>query len=180
MFVFSEIQIVHLPHSLIVKAKEFARNVVSTTNYTDSNQYSVAKITDDHMISKLGEEAVKIVYSSIANVVGPDYKIYAGKYKSWDHDLYVDNIGLAVKTQKKTTANKFGLSWTFQAGTYRRDTILSTPEAWVCFVEYDDTSATNTCYVYPAMQIKKIKFKEPVLLKLRGHKKVVYADDMER
>jgi hypothetical protein len=167
-----------LPKNVILKAHEFAHKVVSTTNYSDSNQYSISKIQDDHMISKIGEEAVRVIYEKEHIVKGPDYAIYFGKQKSWDHDLYVNDEGLAVKTQKRSTAQRFGLSWTFQAGPYRRDSILDQPNAWVCFVEFDDTSSTNTCYVYPAFQIKELDFKDPILQKLKGFKLVVYAKDL--
>jgi hypothetical protein len=179
MKVYSSITPVILPNDLVLKAADFAARVVNTTNYTDSNQFSKAKIQDDHMISKLGEEAVRLVYEKGHTVKGPDYEIYIGKHKSWDHDLYVDDEGLAVKTQKRSTAKRFGLSWTFQSGPYRRDSILDSPNAWVCFVEYDDTSSANCCYVYPAFRIKDLQFKDPILDKLKGYKQVVYESDLE-
>lgn len=170
---------IEIPKELVDKAKRFAVAVVETTNYSDSNQFSKQKITDDHFISKVGEEAVKIVFSKYTNVKGPDYGIYDVKSKSWDEDLYIDDLGLAVKTQKRTAALRYGLSWTFQAGSFRRDKILNNPEAWVCFVEYDDVNAGNFCYVYPAFQIKELKFRDPFLAKLKGHKLVVYATDLK-
>ena len=48
-----------LDPALILKAKKFAEAVVSTVDYTDSNQSIKTKIKDDHFISKIGEEAVK-------------------------------------------------------------------------------------------------------------------------
>jgi len=170
---------IEIPKELVDKARQFAVAVVETTNYSDSNQFSIQKITDDHFISKIGEEAVKIVFSKYANVKGPDYRIYQAKQKSWEEDLYIEHLGLAVKTQKKTAAMRFGLSWTFQASTYRRDKILNKPEAWVCFVEYNDMTNGNICRVYPAFQIKELHFKEPFLAKLKGHKLVVYATDLK-
>ncbi len=169
---------VSIPNELIDKARKFAIAVVETTNYGDSNQFSKTKITDDHFVSKVGEEAVKIVFSEYADVEGPDYNIYEGKRKSWDDDLFINGRGLAVKTQKRTAALKYGLSWTFQAGNIRRDSILDNPEAWVCFVEFDDMHEGNICNVYPVYQIKELKFKDPFLEKLKGHKLVVYARDL--
>jgi hypothetical protein len=88
----------------------------------------------------------------------------------------VDGLGLAVKTQATSLARKFGLSWTFQAGTYRKDPILNNPNAWVCFVEFNET--TRQCRVFPPYQIKELTFGEPKLEKLRGSKKVVYAESL--
>ena len=171
---FSEIQQVNLDKKIVLLAWDFAGKVTATTNYSDSNQTLLKKIKDDHFVSKLGEEACKIVFSKYANVAGPDYTIYPGDRKSWQEDLMIDSVGLAVKTQRRTAAKKYSLSWTFQYGAKRKDTLLHNPEAWVVFVEYDDTAPYN-CYIYPPYQIKNLIFQEPKLLHLKNHKKVVYA-----
>jgi len=161
----------------IKRAKKFAEAVISTVNYSDSNQRNNAKIQDDHFVSKLGEEAVRILYEQ-ANfqVKGPDYVIYEGKKKSWEEDLYIDDIGMAVKTQKRSSANHYGLSWTFQCSEKRRDPVLKDPLAWVCFVVFEDIGSQN-CLVYPAKQIGALKFRPPKLKYLIGKKQVVYAED---
>lgn len=176
---FNTIQQVAINHLTIQRAKNFARQVAITTNYADTNQLSAIKITNDHFISKIGEEAARLVLSSYAPVTGPDYAIYHGKAKSWNDDLYINGTGLAVKTQKRSMAQKFGLSWTFQAGPTRSDIILKNPEAWVVFVEYDDF-AGDICYVYPPLQMKTLTLAEPVLDKLKGFKKVVYATSLPK
>lgn len=158
-------------------AWDFAGKVTETTNYSDSNQSLLKKIKDDHFVSKLGEEAAKIVLSEFGVVKGPDYMIYEAKQKSWDDDLFVNNIGFAIKTQRRTAAKKYSLSWTFQSGTMRKDSILQRPLAWVIFVEYDDTQPYN-CHVYPPYQINNLIFDVPKLAHLRGHKKVVYAETL--
>jgi hypothetical protein len=117
------------------------------------------------------------VFSKYVPVSGPDYTIYHGKEKSWSDDLYINKIGLAVKTQKRSMAQRFGLSWTFQSGPARCDVILRKPDAWVVFVTYDDISG-NVCYVYPPFQMKELTLGEPVLEKLKGFKKVVYANTL--
>lgn len=170
---------VQLLQDLIARARQFAVAVAETTNYGDSNQFSKQKITDDHFISKLGEEAVRVVFSNYATVKGPDYGVYEAKNKSWEDDLFINEVGLSVKTQKKTSALRYGLSWTFQAGSFRRDKILNNPESWVCFVLYDDVASGNVCHVYPPFQIKELVFRDPVLDKLKGHKLVVYGADLK-
>lgn len=87
---------------------------------------------------------------------------------------------IASKTQTKSSADKFGLSWTFQCGKQRKDTILDQPESWVCFVQCDDSNTQYNCIVYPPIQIEEIKFGKPKLLKLRGEKLVVYAEENQR
>jgi hypothetical protein len=179
---FTVIQTVVLSPELIAKARDFAKRVTPTigspgSGYRDTNQFDLKKIENDHFVSKAGEEAVRIVFEKFGRQVkGPDYHIYEGKQKSWDSDLYIDGLGLAVKTQSVVLSKKFGLSWTFQAGTYRRDPILNKPDAWVCFVEFNPT--TRQCKVFPPYQIKELTFGEPKLEKLKGSKKVVYAGNL--
>lgn len=160
------------------KAREFAAAVVPTVNYRDSLQFNTEKIRDDHFVSKLGEEAVRQVFESLAlQVQGPDYTIYNGKQKSWESDLYVNDVALAVKTQRKSAAQRYGLSWTFQKSRFRTDPILQNPEAWVCFVEFDDVAATPYFTIFPPFQIKNLPFKAPRLARLIDKKIAVYAED---
>jgi hypothetical protein len=176
---YTSIMKTELASEVFERAKAFARKVTSTTDYTDSNQTKKEKISDDHYISKLGEEAVKKVLSQFALVTGPDYQIYIASNKSWQDDLFIDGQGIAVKTQKRSSAQLYGLSWTFQAGPTRRDKVLDRPDAWVAFVVYDDIEK-HAFYVYPLMQIKQLKFDEPVLPHLKGHKVVVYANSLPK
>jgi len=172
-------QIIPIDQSLAAKAADFAKKVTPTVGslgrgYSDTNQVNLQKIEKDHFVSKAGEEAVRIVFENLGHTVkGPDYRIYDGKQKSWDSDLYVDGIGLAVKTQSTELSKKFGLSWTFQAGASRSDPILNDPNAWVCFVAFNEH--TSRCMVFPPFQIKELTFSDPKLEKLKGSKKVVYV-----
>lgn len=175
---YQHVKAVELTPTIVECARIFATQVAATTCYNDSNQFSLQKITDDHFVSKLGEEAAKLVLSQYVTVHGPDYQIYGPKQKSWKDDLYVGQIGVAVKTQRRSVANRFGLSWTFQAGPYRKDVILSKPDAWVIFVALDDINPFR-CLVYPPFQIKELTFGEPVLSRLKGHKVVVYASTLK-
>ena len=179
---FKTIQTLTIDSELAVKAKAFARQVTPTigspgSGYRDTHQSNLQKIENDHFVSKMGEEAVRIIFEKFGREVkGPDYQIYDGKQKSWASDLYIDGLGLAVKTQSISLAKKFRLSWTFQLGTQRKDPILNDAEAWVCFVEFNES--THKCRVFPPYQIKELTFGEPRLEKLKGSKKVVYAKDL--
>ncbi len=161
----------------VKRAWEFANKVVTTVNYTDSNQHQTKKIIDDHFISKLGEEACKIILQQYAEVKGPDYTIYDAPQKSWSDDLLINNIGVAVKTQRRTNARKYTLSWTFQSAKTRRDIILDKPDAWIVFVEYDDMHPYN-CYIFPPYQVTELTFNEPKLQYLKQSKKVIYAAEL--
>lgn len=163
----------------IQKAEKFANEVIATINYKDSNQTNLEKIKNDHFISKIGEEAVKKVFELFNKPVkGPDYRVYKGRNKSWEEDLFINGEGVAVKTQKQTMAEKYGLSWTFQASGYRNDPILEDLFAWVCFVACNDKSIYYECTVHPPYQIRELVFKDPKLKYLKGKKRVVYAEDL--
>jgi hypothetical protein len=167
---------------LLAKARSFAQEVTPTVGdrgqgYRDSHQGNLAKITLDHWVSKIGEEAVRLIFvQQGCEVEGPDYQIYRGKQKSWAADLRVNGVDLAVKTQSLQMARRFGLSWTFQCGQHRKDPILQTPHAWVCFVQAEPE--TGHCVVYPPYQIQELRFSEPKLSYLKGSKKVIYAQDL--
>lgn len=174
---------VDLDNSYVKKVKKFAKECAKTTNYSDTNQTSIHKIENDHFIGKMGEEAVKKTFQYFIDskrINGPDYKIYSKLEKSWKEDLFIDGVGLSVKTQKKSTSNTYELSWCFQKNSdkNRRDTTLNNPDLWVCFVLYDDTTSGNYFYVYPPIQLKNLEFKEPKLGYLKGKKDVIYAKDL--
>lgn len=178
---FTAIQRVTLAKSIAEKAWGFAKEVTPTTPYRDSNQINSGKIRIDHFKSKLGEEAVYTVLSQYGTVKPPDYTIYLGAQKSWDDDLYFEGTGIAVKTMLRSDAGHYGLSWVFQANDTRRDSILDKPNAWVFFVECDDTKHNRDfyeLYVYPPYQIKELTFGLPKSQHLIGHKLVVYADGL--
>lgn len=177
MKIFKTIQKTKITAEQLIRAQTFSNAVIGTVNYRDSRQNNREKIRHDHFVSKIGEEAVKAIFEKMnLQVKGPDYSIYEGKSKSWDDDLLIDDIPLAVKTQTSHSAAKFGLSWTFQSGKRRADPILKNPLAWVCFVEFDEQK--KICRVFPPFQIKDLPLKEPLLAKLKGEKKVVYAQDL--
>ena len=181
MGTFREPQIVHLSQEAVTRAAAFADSVVSTVNYRDSNQSVKKKIRDDHFVSKLGEEAVRMVFEARkCKVEGPDYNVYAGKGKSWEADLKVNELDVAVKTQRRSAANRYGLSWTFQDSPERRDPILDAPDAWVCLVVYEDLKEGNECMVYPLRKIKQLIFEAPRLKKLIGKKQAVYLETLQK
>lgn len=161
-------------------AMKFAQQVVPTVNYQDSNQSNLLKIQDDHFISKIGEEAVRKVFLKFGQTVnGPDYAVYEGKSKSWEEDLFIGGKGLAVKTQKWSSAKRYGLSWTFQSSGRRKDPVLKSPESWVCFALCNDQNGTYHCVVFPPFQIGELVFKDPKLKHLLGKKQVVYYEDLK-
>jgi len=139
------------------------------------------KIRDDHFISKLGEEAVRFVFEQRNCIIkGPDYTVYSGKQKSWDADLRINDLDVAVKIQRRSAAKRYGLSWTFQDSPERRDPILDISDAWVCLVVYEDLKTDHECLVYPLRKIKQLIFEAPRLSKLVGKKQAVYLETLQK
>ena len=174
-------QTIRLSAEAVARATAFADSVTDTVNYRDSNQDIKQKIRDDHFVSKLGEEAVRAVFEARDCIIeGPDYTIYTGKQKSWAADLKINELEVAVKTQRRSAAKRYGLSWTFQDSPERRDPILDTPNAWVCLVVYEDLKEGNECVVYPLRKIKQLIFEAPRLSKLVGKKQAVYLETLQK
>ena len=172
-------QTIHLPTEAVQRASVFSDSVIDTVNYRDSNQSRRQKIRDDHFVSKLGEEAVRLVFEARScSVEGPDYTIYEDKQKSWAADLTINALDVAVKTQRRSAANRYGLSWTFQDSPRRRDPILTMPDAWVCLVVYEDLKPDFACIVYPLRKIKQLIFEPPRLTHLAGKKKTVCMETL--
>lgn len=172
-------QIVLIPDDAKERARAFAAKVTETVNYKDSNQTVVEKVRDDHFVSKLGEEAVRILFEGRqCSVAGPDYRVYEAKGKSWAADLKVNDLEVAVKTQRRSAAQRYGLSWTFQDSPERRDPILEMPDAWVCLVVFEDLKEGTECVVYPLRKIKQLIFEAPRLAKLAGKKRAVYFETL--
>jgi hypothetical protein len=180
---FQEPQLIHLSSEAVERATAFASAVISTVNYRDSDQIVKQKIQDDHFVSKLGEEAVRFVFEQRkCTIEGPDYEIYSGKRKSWDADLKINGLEVAVKTQRRSAAKRYGLSWTFQDSPERRDPILDMPEAWVCLVVFEDLKDgyEYECLVYPLRKIKQLIFEAPRLSRLVGKKQAVYLETLQK
>ena len=181
MSTFRTPQTISLPFEAVNRANTFADAVIETVNYRDSNQNKRQKIRDDHFVSKLGEEAVRMVFEARnCTVEGPDYAIYEKKQKSWVADLRVNALEVAVKTQRRSAANRYGLSWTFQDSPKRRDPILSMPEAWICLVVFEDLKPGFECIVYPLRKIKQLIFEDPRLKRLKGKKQAVYLETLQK
>jgi len=181
MSTFRAPQIVHLPPEILAQAQAFADAVTDTVNYGDSHQTKKQKIRDDHFVSKLGEEAVRLVFEARDCIVaGPDYMIYNANQKSWAADLKINALEVAVKTQRRSAAQRYDLSWTFQDSLERRDPILSMPEAWVCLVVYEDLKLDHECVVYPLRRVKQLIFEPPRLEHLVGKKQAVYLETLQK
>ncbi|MFA6000192.1 MAG: hypothetical protein WC783_04435 [Candidatus Paceibacterota bacterium] len=172
--IINEIVRVEIPPKYIKGVENWAAG--NNFNYSDSKQSNTTKNKTDHIIGKIGEVAVAIVYISRGiKVIGPNLN----NYGSWNSDLIIGGTGVGVKTQELDSANKYGTSWTFQLasdGHNRHDPVLDNPNAYVTFVKYDQKKAL--CWVYPIYQIKDLKFDKPRLEYLEPYKTMVYENTL--
>lgn len=169
---------INLTDSEKEKAMKFAEQVVDTTDYSDTDQTSRNKVKTDHYCSKLSEQAVYKHYKNLGeSITEPDYTIYDKDHKSFTCDLVLNNTKLAIKTQKKSDADRYGLSWVFNLST-RKDPMLKNPKQWIVFTECIDTDGSWDIIIYPPKQVKNIVFKEPFKENLKNKKRVVYAKDI--
>lgn len=129
--------------------------------------------------SKIGEQAaaeyLRHIYKGKQEVKGPDYRVLPPNEKSWAHDLYIGNNGVACKCCNTYTANRYGLGWIFE----NTDTLHRRPQG-VGFIGcwYDPYS--ETVYVLPVVKAEEpLKYltlpDEPYL---RDSKKVARYRDM--
>lgn len=169
------INVANMDRATITKAWKFAEDVVKTIDYTDRKQPNKEKVRFDYFIGKVGEEGVCAafaqmgiqVYSQDRNTLtltlGPDYAIYSKKRKTFGHSIFMrykdKYIEISVHTQAVSQTGKYGTGWTFQI----QDPILNNPEAWVIFVECDDTrTKTYDCIVHQPYQMKELELEDAI------------------
>ncbi|MDQ3550909.1 MAG: hypothetical protein M3413_05220, partial [Bacteroidota bacterium] len=58
---YGSIKKIYVQEILVQKARQFSDLVIPTIDYSDSEQHQISKIKEDHFISKLGEEAARLV-----------------------------------------------------------------------------------------------------------------------
>lgn len=158
---------------------QFSKDVIKTNleKYKKRNQFNPVKIFNDIVTGKVAEYAV-YNYFKIKNreCSKPDIKIYEAAKKSFDADLLVEEkIKIHIKSQTIEQANKYSLSWTFQA----EDSLVKTPttDDYIVLCRVDDLKVDILSIKSASYFIGK--YKDPKLFKLKGIKKVIYYHDVE-
>lgn len=168
---------------VLKKSTEFANKEYETSKKQRAkrNQNNKQRIIQQNITGKIGEFAVMFHFLDQGrDINSPDMEIYTYK-KSFDADLTLDGVGLHVKSQSKDSYDRLGKkTWTFQYGgsgsghkdplTYKKSTEN------VVFVYID---AMNTEIYGPySWDIIKPLLKDPVIDRLKGIKKCIYAEDL--
>lgn len=179
----------NIEQNIIDKAWNFANKVVTTTDYSDSQQTDKEKKIKNFFIGKLGEEVVygvlkdhNIQSFNITGKEGPDYSIYEQKQKRWNCDLYIKlydkYIGITIRTQASSIAKYFGVNWIIQSiKTGRYDPSQDNPDSLVCLVECDDSYRYYPCIVYPLYRMNELKISD-IQGKYSESKRIILKKDL--
>jgi hypothetical protein len=168
---------IQLSDEEISKCKSFAQAVVSTNvdRYAERNQFDVDKIIDDIFVGKLAEYAsYKLLLGRGKQVTEPDSQIYSARKKSFSADL-TDGINhYHVKCMKKSTAERFGLSWSFQIEDKLVTKPADTDVMILCEIDGTDVDIKT---IIRASKVTGL-YTKPVLRKLWHIKRVLMWDDV--
>ena len=173
-----------IEQNLLDKTYIFAANSVKTSQdmYARRGQSDVNKIIWDIRNGKLAEEiSYSLLSKNFPNLSAPDYQIYQAGQKSWDADLKNDKIQIAVKSQNKETAERFGLSWIFS----KNDTnVFDTNDQhhYACFVMLDLKRSYGVLKAIVSIEWLKQNnlFKPLRKANLNSTKVAVYYDDLKK
>jgi hypothetical protein len=142
------------------------------------NKYlSKQKFLEDSYVGKLGELTTKIALEFLElSCSCPDFEVYTRHDKRFSNDLTCNGFPLHVKTQRHTSAKRFGLSWTFQ----REDALFKRSDAncGVAFVMIHDGYGVLMALTHPGLLSKHNLFAEPKKQNLKSNKRVVYYSTM--
>ncbi len=160
------------------KAYNFANSSVKTNEdeYAKRNQKNVSKITSDILTGKIAEYAVyNLLVSKGKACSEPDIAIYDRYSKSFDADLYSDGKKVHVKAQTVESSKSFGSSWSFQ----KQDILTFNPSSddYICLCQVNGLEVKIMSFKEAKFYINK--YKDPVLDKLKGIKKVLYLNDIK-
>ena len=166
--------------------KVFAENEYETTGAHRRKRYqsNPKRVKMQTADGKMGEWLVtKYLKSMGLECSEPDMEIYKASKKSFDADLYVGEHHLHCKTQNAESAQRYGISWVFQAGSRygsrgHSDPIVGGGDGLAVFVKLDPKEYKGTICGPFKMEDLRPHFKDPVLKHLKGIKTCLYWKDI--
>ena len=173
---------ISLSSTQIKEASDFS-NSISTTHYSNRNQFDNEKRKQDQLIGKLGEFA-SFEYLKQYNISTPDCKIYSSNNKSWEADLHSKENNFHIKSQSLEQSKRFGMSWIFQFDRGKDLEIFNNKsnKDFVVFVVVSNKMEQVNSYICACVSVPFLHennlFEEPVSNKLKGIKKAVYYSSL--
>jgi hypothetical protein len=153
---------------------KFAKDsVYSNFSYyaQNRNQDDLIKVRNDIYIGKCAEYSVYNAFSFI-DISEPDTNIYNSYEKSYDCDLYAENLEIHVKAHRPT---KFPVSWLFQPN----EKVVYQPNKneLLALCDLERPAGGGALYLMTAEYAVDL-YKDPLSPKLAGKKKCIYLKDI--
>jgi hypothetical protein len=176
--------IIKISDSEYNKCLRFSKKVVDTNIdcYARRNQTDKEKIIDDILVGKIAEIASeKLLTARGIEHSETDLNVYSVGGKSFDPDLYGwtewRSWKFHVKCMKHENAERWGLSWSFQA----TDHLVTDPNSdeYIILCELMDYHTIDIKTVVRANTLFNC-WGDPKLNKLKGIKKVLYWDTLDK
>jgi len=183
----------------IKRCRLFAEKSVSTSidQYARRRQTDPRTIQHQIQVGKTGELGVfNWLTRHSLHPTEPDFEIYDARHKSFAADMLLEepvtySSGLVgknvydihVKAQDMQSAERFGISWTFQYGTKvgsDSEIFKPDPTGYIAFALVNKNQVTLYGFTAVRTLHEYNLFRDPKLAKLRGIKTVVYNDDFQR
>lgn len=162
------------------KCGDFAQRRLfgSHTLYKKRGENDLAKIRQDIYCGALAEFAV-YNYLQMDNLdcSEPDLQIYASKAKSYAPDLVAGGKNIHVKSQSQESADRWGLSWTFQ----RLDPLLkhAKPDDFIALCMVKGNAVEIKAILRADTVGREQLFSDCRVPKYAATKKVIYYDELQ-
>lgn len=142
----------------------------SLSEYEKRNQFNKDKIINDIYNGKKAEFLVyNFLISKQKKIISPDLNIYEKYNKSYNADLYSENVNIHVKSHMVN--NNFPISWVFQ----KKDPLLLEIKEQNFLALVVMNKDINYMYL---KKITDVNFKEPIKESLRKTKLCIYESDL--
>lgn len=163
---------------LLNKCEKFATKRItgSAHLYKYRGESRQDKMIDDIKIGCLGEWAVyKHLQQLGYDPSEPDMKIYEKRRKSFDADIYCDEIEVHVKSQGVKSAKRYGNSWLVQ----RSDKLVSEPKDNQIFAFTNVNLETMKVTIIGYCWAKDMIYGECKVWSYQKTKKAIYIREIE-
>lgn len=161
---------IEIPQYWVNKCLQFAEDCIESSKalYAYRGASKTDKIKEDIYIGKMGEVGVYLSHKADDKICSkPDFKIYKGRRKSFDADLFMNERAIHVKSQSSESARRYGNSWLFQ----RSDPVYINPNDDLF---YGTMVQDKTVFFIKKCKINELLFEECKLEWFRKTKIAIY------
>lgn len=168
-----------LSKDVLKKCGEFSHKRIwgSHKLYKQRGETNIAKIQDDIYAGALAEFAVyNYLKMDNRDCTEPDLEIYASNAKNYSPDLISEDLKIHVKSQTAESAERWGLSWSFQ----RVDPLIKMPteKDYIALCKVHGNVVELIGVVKAETVLQEHLFAECRNLKYAKTKQVIYYDEL--